>query len=194
MTSAVSIDRTAAILDMLASAWLAGAAAVSLALLAPSAALPLAMVGAVLGGGGAFRFLRSVESNPTFQIEQFSIEPTHVVFECAAEELILTLDQRVVPDAAVAPVEELLLTLEHRLQVSRKPAMQSGPELLLEDVLGEIGPESRVVRLFDPALMPTAGQLHSKIERHLEAQKADSYPDAAQALKDALADLRRSLR
>jgi hypothetical protein len=49
--------------------------------------------------------------------------------------------------------------------------------------------------LFDPAAMPTPAQLNARIERHLEtgAPPAPSQ-DASQALHDALADLRRSLR
>ena len=50
-------------------------------------------------------------------------------------------------------------------------------ELLLDDVLANAGPDSRVVRLFDPVAAPRAAP-----------------PDASQALYDALAKLRRSLR
>ena len=65
--------------------------------------------------------------------------------------------------------------------------------LLLDDILAELAPDSRVVRLFDPAAMPTAGELQSRIDRHLDASAAHSV-DAAQALHDALAELRRSIR
>lgn len=51
------------------------------------------------------------------------------------------------------------------------------PELLLENALGAPGEDSRVVRLFDPSAAPQAAP-----------------PDASQALYDALASLRRSLR
>jgi hypothetical protein len=53
-------------------------------------------------------------------------------------------------------------------------------ELLLDDVLTEIGPDSRVVRLFDRAAMPESPGL--------------DYPDASQALYDALTKLRHSVR
>jgi hypothetical protein len=65
--------------------------------------------------------------------------------------------------------------------------------LELDDVLAELGPESRVVRLFDPAKMPTPGQLNSRIEAY-QGRSAPTYPDASQQLSEALAELRRSLR
>lgn len=86
---------------------------------------------------------------------------------------------------AVAP-EELLLT--ERYEPAEEP-------LVLEDILGEIEPDSRVVRLFDPAAMPTPGQLNDRIQRHLVRGAPPAPPqDASQALHDALAELRRSLR
>ena len=64
-------------------------------------------------------------------------------------------------------------------------------ELVLDDVLAHIDEGSRVVRLFDPAAMPTPGQLRSRIERHLAAA---TLTDASRELHDALAELRRTLR
>jgi hypothetical protein len=75
---------------------------------------------------------------------------------------------------------ELLLTDDDRL----------ADELLLEDVLPQIARDSRVVQLFDPSAMPTAGQLKERIDRHLERAPPDSPVDASQALYDALAELR----
>jgi len=67
--------------------------------------------------------------------------------------------------------------------------------LLLDDILAQLGPDSRVVRLFDPDAMPTPGQLKSRIDRHLEpAHGPPELPDAGQALHDALDELRRSIR
>jgi hypothetical protein len=67
--------------------------------------------------------------------------------------------------------------------------------LLLDDILADLGSNSRVVRLFDPAAMPTAPQLGSRFDRNFEAQaSAAQTHDAAQALHEALAELRRSLR
>jgi hypothetical protein len=86
-------------------------------------------------------------------------------------------------------IDELLLTESDRLHSPEDTALQ------LEDVLVEVAPDSRVVQLFDPAAMPTAGQLKARIDRHLEGGTSHSPPpDASEALFAALADLRRSLR
>jgi hypothetical protein len=70
-----------------------------------------------------------------------------------------------------------------------------GDPLVLDDILAKIGPDARVVRLFDRKAMPTPGQLKSRIDNHLgQASSPSSQPDAAKALSDALAELRRSLR
>lgn len=70
-------------------------------------------------------------------------------------------------------------------------------ELLLDDALPAAAPDSRVVQLFAGGRMPTAGQLKSRIDRHLAAgpRPATAEPsDASDALSEALAQLRRSLR
>ena len=70
---------------------------------------------------------------------------------------------------------------------------QPAPEL--DDIFAELGPDSRVVRLFDPRTMPTAGQLKTRIDDHLGRGKPPvPLSDASQALSEALAELRRSLR
>ena len=56
-------------------------------------------------------------------------------------------------------------------------------ELLLEDELGTVPAGSRIIRLFDP------GREEGAVKR-----PAPHDPDAAQALTEALAELRRSLR
>jgi hypothetical protein len=54
--------------------------------------------------------------------------------------------------------------------------------------------QSRVVSLFDAAAMPTPGQLGSRIDRHLQRETAVvQSAEAAQALQDALAELRRAI-
>ena len=67
-----------------------------------------------------------------------------------------------------------------------------GEELVLDDVLAAIEPESRVVRLFDAN--DTAGEMQARIDRHLRSSPRQIPPDATQELHDALAALRRSLR
>lgn len=54
--------------------------------------------------------------------------------------------------------------------------------------------QSRVVSLFDAAAMPTPGQLGTRIDRHLQREPdAAQSAEAAQALQDALAELRRAI-
>lgn len=95
---------------------------------------------------------------------------------------------------AMKPVEpcELVLTEAQRLNpVEQSPSLEEPLEL--NDVLHEVGPDTRVVRLFDPNAMPTPGQLKTRIDRHLEGGLPPASPDASQALYDALAELRLSL-
>lgn len=85
---------------------------------------------------------------------------------------------------------ELLLTVADRLTPSA-----AADELVLDDVLGEIASDARVVRLFDRMTMPTPGELKARIDSHIGQVPAAAAPvDASQALSDALAELKRSLR
>ena len=93
--------------------------------------------------------------------------------------------------------DELLLTerVNHDLILTDADRLDSPVPLELDDILAEMEPDSRVVRLFDRKAMPTPGQLKSRIDSHLEqAAPSHTQPDASQALSDALAELRRSLR
>lgn len=86
--------------------------------------------------------------------------------------------------------EELVLTDEDRLEPGT-----SDDALVLEDVLAEMSPDSRVVQLFDRSAMPTPEQLPDRIDRQLVGGASNAAPpDASEALFTALADLRRSLR
>ncbi|HKP34932.1 MAG TPA: hypothetical protein VJT70_09175 [Sphingomicrobium sp.] len=93
--------------------------------------------------------------------------------------------------------DELLLTdadrLSDELVLTDADRLHAGEALVLNDILAEIGPDSRVVRLFDRSAMPTPGQLRSRIENYRD-QAPQPVPDASQALSEALAELRRSLR
>jgi hypothetical protein len=106
----------------------------------------------------------------------------------SADELLLT--------ERVGETGELILTDADR--ADRAP-------LVLDDILAELEPDARVVRLFDRRAMPqpklTPGQLQSRIADHLADGaplsapfNSPAAPDASQALSDALAELRRSLR
>ena len=112
------------------------------------------------------------------------------------EELLLT--------ERVSQPDELELTDTDRIapgELLLTEADRADAPLVLDDILAELGPDSRVVRLFDRKAMPTAGQLQSRIDDHLRDGAPRSAPpdasapsDASQALSAALAELRRSLR
>jgi hypothetical protein len=109
---------------------------------------------------------------PVFDLRQFDTSETGelLLTDKLGGELLLTEADRLAPTASVDP-------------------------LLLDDVLREIGPDARVVRLFDRKAMPTPGELKSRIDDHVGQASATAAPvDASQALSDALAELRRSLR
>jgi hypothetical protein len=83
-------------------------------------------------------------------------------------------------------------------QLSEGPSgtpVGEAPDMLeLDDILARIEPGSRVIHLFDPAAMPTPSELKDRIDRHLVREAGQGAPpDAAQALYEALAELRRSL-
>src|SRR3954447_22847615 len=124
------------------------------------------------------------QQEPQFKVRAFDVREIDTLE--ADDELLLT--DRV--------AGELVLTEADRVATPGELVLGDADRLLvLDDVLAEIGPESRVVRLFDRKAMPTPGQLRSRIDSHL-GQIAASSPqaDASQALSEALAELRRSLR
>ena len=130
-----------------------------------------------------------------FALPDFSVRDFE--FADPADELLLT--EQLIPAEllltdALGP-DELVLTDADRVDGSAP--------LDLDGILAEIGPDSRVVRLFDRKAMPatTPGQLQSRIADHLADGTSPIAPpgahapsDASQALSAALAELRRSLR
>jgi hypothetical protein len=117
-------------------------------------------------------------NGPQFSVRAFDVRE----IEAIEDELLLT-------DVDRAEPAELVLTDAERLDP------HSSEPLELEDVLAELRPDSRVVRLFDRRAMPTPGQLKSRIDHHLSQESSPAaQSDASQALSDALAELRRSLR
>jgi hypothetical protein len=128
---------------------------------------------------------------PRFEVSIFDVR------QIDANELLLTEADRLTPPELVLiqndrlGADELLLTDEHRLE----PNSTTPDPLMLDDILAEIGSDARVVRLFDRSVMPTPGQMKSRIDTHLsQAPPSVGASDASQALSDALAELRRSLR
>ena len=176
------IDRIESGAERSASALFAGAVAyAAYGLLVATGVQP--QVGLAAAGVGALAYLPCSKAlraigcrGGRFRLPDFAVP--ELAFAGAPEELLLT--ERLNPD-------ELVLTENDRVDAR-------GP-LDLDDILAEMGPDSRVVRLFDPKAMPTPGQLHARIDDHLEDGTAQSAPsDASQALSAALAELRRSLR
>ena len=100
----------------------------------------------------------------------------------------VVLDEELLLDQPVADI----LLLDQPL-VDREA--QSVAELLLDDPLAAPAADSRVVQLFADGRMPNAGQLRDRIDQHLvDSGKSVPAADASDALSDALAELRRSLR
>jgi hypothetical protein len=113
------------------------------------------------------------------------------VAAAAALLIAYNLLRRVQPQTRAAPVP-IFDVREIEAVAESAPAEEP---LLLDDILAELGPDSRVVRLFDRAAMPTPGELKARIDRHLEFDGGSAQPaNASEALHDALAELRRSLR
>ena len=161
--------------DRVASA----ALAIAVGYAAYSLLMPLApptVAWAETGGAAAFSYL-------------LSRRLLHAIGPRAAKVAVPVFDVREIDAMRADEPAELLLT--DVVQSAPRPA---DDPLVLDDILAELGPDSRVVRLFDPAAMPTAGQLKARIDRHLATgTSAASPPDASDALHEALAELRRSL-
>ena len=134
-------------------------------------------------------FAARAEKDRIFAVPVFDVRE----IEMLDDELLLTdLDrvgstELVLTDSDRLAADELLLTDADRVAAPVET-------LELDDILAELGPDSRVVRLFDRKAMPTPGQRKSRIDTHLEHRAEPVHSDAAQALSDALAELRRSLR
>ena len=136
---------------------------------------------------------------PPFEVREIATDETDELLlteRYAPEELLLT--ERYEPGELLlteryeAPSDtgELLLTERYEA-----PAESAEDALVLDDILDQLSPDSRVVQLFDPAAMPTPAQLKSRIDRHLDGAEPEwQAPDASQALHEALAELRRSIR
>jgi hypothetical protein len=187
------IDRIETSVERAATALFAGAAGyaayVALTPLVSSPELAVcAAAAAIVAHLACSRALNGVATRKSgFSVRAFNVRE----IESFDDELLLTDAQRLNDELILTEAErlddELVLTESDRVVQLEQNL------LLLDDVLAEIGPDARVVRLFDRKAMPTPGQLHSRIDHHL-GQRPSAQPDASQALSDALAELRRSLR
>ena len=109
------------------------------------------------------------------------------------DEVVSPNDELLLTDEVVPPTDELLLTDVFVTPFEKRSAGDN--ELLLDDILGSLGSDSRVVRLFDPKAGPTAGELQRRIDRHLASEAVRlPPPDASAELHEAIAALRQSLR
>jgi hypothetical protein len=155
-------ERIEAAIDGTAAMLFAGAAAY--ALMRGSGSPSPALAGAGVAFLGSLLVLRAIRPpERIFAIAGFNVEP-----------------------AAVGELDELVLGNCDRVG---KPAAD---ELVLDDVLADPEPDSRVVRLFDPAAMPADSP---GFDRQFSGARAvPPPPDASRALHEALAKLRHSLR
>jgi hypothetical protein len=140
---------------------------------------------------------------PTARIELAIDAIASALFAAAAVYALAALSAGV-PLGAGAPLAFGLcfaalrrIEVEPRHPHTGEPATRPMPqteraELVLTDRLPGIGPDSRVVQLFDPAAMPTSRQPNAARARPTNHRPGPG-PDASQELLDALADLRRSL-
>lgn len=94
----------------------------------------------------------------------------------------------------IEPVEDDSLLLTELAELLLTDAVADESELLLEDRLELPAADSRVIRLFDPRTLTSAGDMHQGIEQRLKRAQAAAYPDATAELHRALSDLRGSLR
>jgi hypothetical protein len=181
-------------IERFASAIFAVAAAFAACAFVGGGDLPLGLAGGLLAASAGYPLCRMIlaaisETGPTFGIPAFDVADLD-----APGELLLTDADRLHHELVLTDsdrlADELLLTEADRLNAP-------GPQapLVLDDILEAIGPDSRVVRLFDRRAMPTPGDLQSRIDSHVEARSATHEPpDAAHELSEALAELRKALR
>ena len=74
-------------------------------------------------------------------------------------------------------------------------AGDDGEPLILDDMLGQPAPNSRIVQLFGPLQpRPSAGELADRVDDHIARKGEAAAPDDSAAMFDSLEQLRRSLR
>jgi len=191
--NAITIDRIETSVERGASTLFAGA--VGFAVYGAFGEVPLQPeLGLGIGVAGVIAFFLSrsalqtvAQRERSFTVRAFDVREIEPIDDAlllteadriGTSELVLTDNDRV-------QAAELLLV--DRVKADEEP-------LQLNDILDELRPDARVVRLFDRKAMPTPGQLKSRIDSHLEQAPDRPLSDASQALSDALAELRRSLR
>ena len=159
-------------------------AAIKLAPINGWALSPAVLLGFGVTFAAAFIAMRIVPAEARY-LALTDFEPAAVPAVESANDELLLVERYEAPDE---------LYLDQPLEVTASDAVA---ELLLDDPLPAPMPDSRVVQLFADGRMPAAGQLVKRIDRHLaEATGPVQAPasDASDALNEALAQLRRSMR
>lgn len=181
---AASAIRIEANVDRAASALFAAACAYAAYIwLGAHGALPMRAAEAAAAAALAFMLSkRSLASlQPGARRLPVQIFDVREIEQVGSEELLLT-DRYEMP--------ELLLTDRYE-----KPEAAADAPFRLDDLVAGLSGDSRVVRLFDPAAMPTPGELKSRIDEHLDVEATpEQHAEGVQALHEALAELRRTLR
>ena len=180
-------------IDRAASAILTAAVAFAAFAFVGGEQLQFGIVAGALAGSAAFLLSRQVLARLAKRQRDFSLAAFEVADADSADELLLTDADRLYDELLLTEGDrlgdELVLTDADRLN---RPEQEP---LVLDDIVEAIGPDSRVVRLFDRRSMPTPGDLVSRIGSHIERpSSAGAAHDASQELADALAELRKALR
>jgi hypothetical protein len=142
---------------------------------------------------GSYLLCRRLLGTLSERQADFRVPIFDAIAPALVDELLLGDADRLVDELVLTEGDkvsaELLLTDADRL------AQASDDPLVLDDILEAIGPDSRVVRMFDRRAMPTPGDLQSRIDARIDAPSPVMAPvDASQELTDALAELRKALR
>lgn len=130
-----------------------------------------------------------VEARPELEVDPIAYTPGVEEFFEPAEP---AAPDPVAPGEAFGAADSTQLELTDTVEPEiDTPVVPFAPEVGAH----EAPQDARVVHLFDPASMPTPEEMIARIDRHLESQpSAAQSADAAQALHEALAELRRSIR
>ena len=126
-----------------------------------------------------------------YALHALPITPTVVAGSVAAAFGLTLAGLRRVPPAVTLAQELTATPVADLLAEADRSLAHAEDELVLDDILAALNPDSRVVRLFERDPMPTAREMQARIDRQLDGPV--TAPDASQALHEALADLRRSL-
>jgi hypothetical protein len=126
-----------------------------------------------------------------YALHALPITPTVVAGSVAAAFGLTLAGLRQVPPAVTLAQELTATPVADLLAEADRSLAHAEDELVLDDILAALNPDSRVVRLFERDPMPTAHEMQARIDRQLDGPV--TAPDASQALHEALADLRRSL-